>query len=102
MEPWGWLFISALLSATPIPFIKEYINTGNKLYLIPVTILFLATIYPFIKTFENMDATEGYSIIKIVSIIMVAFFDIIFFNDTLKITDVIGIILGCIAIYLLI
>lgn len=105
MIPFWILFIlAAILSALQPILIKLYINDNeSKIYLIylaAILSIFLIIIY-FILI-KQYGATRMYTIVKVLAILMVAIVAFLFLGEKLTIKYIIGILLGCVSLYLLV
>ena len=104
MVPFLILFIlAAILSAASPIFVKMYINSQeNKIFLILLAIICsIILIFVYIVLTKQYGASRMYSIVKILSILMVAFVGFLFLGDKITVKYVIGILLACVALYLL-
>lgn len=94
---------AVLLSVVPIPLIKKYLDNknDNNHCLIFAIIAHILLIFAYIMIFKNENAISTYPIIKILSIIFVVIFGIIYLDTKLTFELIVGILLGLISIYLL-
>jgi|SRR5271156_4561266 len=98
---WGWYLVAAMAAALPVPLVKKYNDTNNKIYLLVAIILYMVLITAYVYILKTHEMATIYPFLKILSIIIVVFVGIIWFNDQLRPKDIIGIILGLVALYLL-
>lgn len=97
------ILLAALFSALPPIFAKKYIDDNKKnLMLVGYAILANALVvyfYIYLSTVSN--AANMYTVVKIVSIIMVFVFGFIFLQEGISKYQILGIIFGIIAIVLI-
>jgi len=96
-----YLLLATIDAILGIAFIKQYIITKNKLYLLLTFILYTLLIYIYTKLFENTEVSSTYTILQILQILIILIIGIIFFKESLNITKLFGIILGSLSVYLL-
>ena len=96
-----WLLIASFFSALTIISIKYHLKYPDK-YLLLVTVLSeIGLIYSYIQMLQNGDILTGFSLVKIISILIVLFPSILFLSVELTNRKIIGLIFAFIAIYLL-
>lgn len=96
-----WIILATIFSALPILLVKAYIDNKNLYWIAFAIIASIILIIPYIKIVRQHNVTTIYSLIMILSIILIIIVDVSLFKEHLTITNIIGIILGMIAIYLL-
>lgn len=96
-----WLIIAALLSVMAVPCVKQYIQDGNIIWLVIAIVMNILLIFLYLILFIKYESIQAYSMIKILSIIILIPISIILFSEKINIQIVIGLILGCLALYLL-
>ena len=104
MIPFSILFIlAAVLSAASPIFVKMYINSQeNKGYLIMLAIVAAIIVtFIYIALTKQYGASRMYTIVKILSILMVAVIGFFFLGEKLTAKYIIGILLACVSLYLL-
>ncbi len=101
MTEWIWYLVAIIAAALPVAFIKKYNDSGNKIYLLAAIILYIVLITAYIRILKTHEMATIYPFLKILSIIIVVFTGVIWFGDQLHPKDIIGIILGLVALYLL-
>jgi multidrug transporter EmrE-like cation transporter len=103
MENYINLIIAALLSAGPPIFVKMYVNSKNKnlLYLIASLICSILLIILYIKLVKNHNIALIYTIIKILSILVVVIISYFLLKEKITIKNIFGILLSIVALCLL-
>lgn len=96
-----WFILAVIMSAMPMPLIKKYLTTNNIFYLLVCGFIYIILTYGYVQILKNHTISKMYPLLKILSIILVFFIGVFFFNDELKLKNIIGIIMGIVAIYLL-
>jgi multidrug transporter EmrE-like cation transporter len=96
------LILAAILSATSPILAKLYVDSNkNYLYIILAIILSTILLFLYINLLKKYDTTTMYTIVKILSILMVAIFCFVVIGDKLSIKKIIGILFGIVALILL-
>ena len=96
-----WLLLASFFSALTIISIKYHLKYPDT-YLLLVTVLSeIGLIYSYINMLQNGDILTGFSLVKIISILIVLFPSILFLSVELTNRKIIGLIFAFIAIYLL-
>ena len=101
MYNYMWLGLGALLSALPVVCIKKYMNCNNINWIILAVLMNSILIYVYYNVFLNHTCGTMYTIIKILSILMVISVGYIIYNEKLNNYNILGIVLSIITIYLL-
>lgn len=103
MENYLIIFVAAIVSAGPAILAKKYIDSSkqNKIYLWLAILLNAILIAFYINLSEKYGATIMYTIVKILSIVLVAVVGYIFLNEKLGTKQIIGILFAIAALYLL-
>ena len=96
-----WIFIASFFSALTVIIIKQYQKTSNNWLLLLTVLSEVALIYSYIKLLKNENIITIFSLVKIISILIVIVSSIRFFGSELTIKQIVGIIFAIIAIYLL-
>jgi uncharacterized membrane protein len=98
-----WIFIGVILSAIPAALIKMYTseNEKNYTYVIISVISYLFLIYVYTIVLSNGNVTIIYTIIKVLSILLIALIDVTMFKSVLTIKKILGLILATISVILL-
>lgn len=100
LSDWGWPMLAAFVSTTYFFLIKEYVNNRNPLIILSVIALELLVIYLYFKSLEHTRSGIIYAVINGFSVMMGAFIAVFFFQENLKISDIVGIIAIIIGIML--
>jgi hypothetical protein len=96
-----WLLIASFFSALTIISIKYHLKYPD-INLLLVTILSeIGLIYSYINMLQNGDILTGFSLVKIISILIVLFPSILFLDVELTNKKIFGLIFAFISIYLL-
>lgn len=96
-----WYILGALLSALPIPCIKKYLNGDGIIWIVLAIIMNVLLIYIYYLLFEKYTIGVAYSIIKILSIVLVVLIGIFVYYERINVRIVFGLIFGMVALYLL-
>jgi multidrug transporter EmrE-like cation transporter len=96
-----WLLIGSFFSALTVILIKYYENNNNILFLLVAVLSEIGLIYSYIQLLKNTDILTQFTLVKIISILMLVIPSIILFGNVLTIRKIFGLIFGIIAIYLL-
>lgn len=96
-----WFFIAALVAAAPIPLLKEYTKNNNINMVILSFFSYLLLIYAYIQILKNKNISVLYPLLKVFSVIIVVLAGIFIEKEKLSTNVILGILLGCISIYLL-
>jgi len=96
-----WIIIAAISAAAPVSFIKKYIENKNYLWIILSIISYIILILSYSIILIESNMIVVYSIVKILSLLIVGLLGIIFFNEKLNFKEGMGILLGIVSIYLL-
>lgn len=95
--------IAAVLSAIPPIFIKKYVNEGETkyYYIIASLIASILIIYFYLDLCRKFDATNMYTIVKILSILIVLGISCVMLQEKISTKKIIGIIFGVVTLILL-
>ena len=94
------LIIGAILSAYPVICIEKYILTNKLEFVIYGVSSNIILIYFYYLLFKN-NPGKMYTIMKILSILMVVLSTYFFYNEKLNNYNIMGIILSIVTIFLL-
>ena len=94
-------FIATIIAIVPLIFIKKYIVNKEFYNLIIAFVLYILLLLAYIKLFEKGEMSSIYIVLQILQIFLVLFAGILFFNESINMTKIIGILLGSLSIYLL-
>ena len=96
------LVITTIIALLPIFFIKKYIITNDKKYIMISLFLYILLLISYIKIFRIGEISSIYVILQISQIIVIVIGGLIFFNEKITKNKIIGVIFSVIAInYLL-
>lgn len=104
MNKYFLLIIAAILSAAPPILIKKYINNQQK----DTSLIYFALIFStlllivYINLCKHYGASRMYTIVKILSIVMVVIIGFIFLDEKITIQNIVGIFFGIISLVLLV
>ena len=101
IQLYKWLLIASFFSALTIISIKYSLKNKNKYLLLVTTLSEIGLIYSYIQMLQTGDILTGFSLVKIISILIVLFPSIMFLEVELTNKKTIGLIFAFIAIYLL-
>lgn len=96
-----WLLIASFFSALTIMSIKYSLKEHNKYILLVTTLSEIGLIYSYINMLQNGDMLTGFSLVKIISILIVLVPSIMFLDAELTNRKKLGLIFAFISIYLL-
>lgn len=96
-----WLIIATIIAIIPIFLLKQFILTNNYLYIILSLCAYSILIVSYINLFRNNQVSSIYVLLQILQILLVVIVSLLFYNEHIKLAQIIGIILGSVAIYLL-
>jgi drug/metabolite transporter (DMT)-like permease len=103
MEKILLVLTASILSALPIILIKKYILSRKQYFITILVAIALNVIvtYLYIPLLEISNATIIYTIIKVLSVIIIAFLAFIYLKERLTIRQIIGVTIGMISLMLL-
>ena len=101
LKTYKWLLITSFFSALTVMTIKCYEIFSNNYFLLVAFLSECGLIYGYIQLLKKDDVLTSFSLVKIISILIIIIPSILFFGAQLTMGKIIGIILGTIAIYLL-
>jgi multidrug transporter EmrE-like cation transporter len=96
-----WFIIGSVSAIIPILLIKEYTVNKNVLYLILSMMCYLVLIKSYLNIFNTNQVSTSYTFIQLLQILLVLLSGIVLFKEKINLQIIIGIILACIAMYLL-
>ena len=85
-----WLLLSSFFSALTIISIKYSLQYKNKYLLLVTTLSEICLIYSYINMLQNGDILTGFSLVKIISILIVLFPSIMFLDVELTNKKIFG------------
>lgn len=102
MGIWGFIILAGLVSGVPAILIKLYIDSPDNpykwLYILLSFVAYAILLYCYLQIFVDCPVGIYYSIIKIMSIVLVAVIAILFFKETITPINMVGFVLGILAI----
>jgi multidrug transporter EmrE-like cation transporter len=101
IQKYKWLLLASFFSALTVLMIKQYEKSTNYWYLLVAALAEFGLICSYIKLLKNGDLITQFALVKIISILIVLIPGIVLFNSVLTTKNIIGLIFGMIAIYLL-
>jgi multidrug transporter EmrE-like cation transporter len=96
-----WFIIGAITSAIPAPFVKLYLTSNNRIWLILASISYLLLLFVYTIVLKNENLTVIYFIIKILAVLLTATLDFLIFRNVLTIKKIFGFLLAIISLVLL-
>jgi multidrug transporter EmrE-like cation transporter len=97
-----YLLLTAIFSAISIPFIKQYTITKNVLWLVLSLLCYIILIWLYTIILHMNNISIIYSILKVLDVLLVIAFGMLFFHETLTLQQIIGIILSIISVFIII
>jgi multidrug transporter EmrE-like cation transporter len=101
LKKYKWLFLASFFSALTFISVKYHLKYPNKYILIITFFSEIGLIYSYIKLLQSDDFLSGFSLVKIISILIIILPSVIFLNEKLTIKKILGLVFAIIAIYLL-
>jgi multidrug transporter EmrE-like cation transporter len=95
------IILASIVALLPIFFIKEYIKTNNKIYIIITILSYVILMIAYINIFKKKEIMTSYTLLQILQIIIISIISIFIYNEKLTIKKIAGLISGLIAIYYL-
>lgn len=97
-----WIFfLCAIFAALPVPLIKHYTKTKNAMWIGLTILSYSILIYLYTFFLTNKNITILYPSLKCLSIIIIAIYGLLFFNNTFDAKKILGISLALTSIYIL-
>jgi drug/metabolite transporter (DMT)-like permease len=101
IQKYKWLLIGSFLSALTVILVKEYNKIHINLLLLVAVLSEIGLIYAYINLLKNADILTQFTLVKIISVLILTVPSIIFFGTILTIKKILGLIFAVTAIYLL-
>jgi len=95
------IILASITALLPIFFIKEYIKTNKKIYIIITIISYVLLMVAYINIFRRKEIMTSYTLLQILQIIIISIISIVIYNEKLTMLKILGILSGTIAIYCL-
>ena len=104
MKTLKWLFIiiDAIIAASIYILVKAYTQTNNNLFIITAVILAVLLVMVDIIILRSNKLSVVYPMVKIISVLIVIVAGIFIFKESLTTSEIMGIILSFVALYLLV
>lgn len=96
-----WIIIAASCAASLASFVKLYIKSKNFKWVIMSFMSFIILFFAYSIILVKGDVIIIYSVVKILSILIVVLFGVLIFNEKINLKIGLGILSGIISIYLL-
>ena len=96
-----WFIIGSISAIIPVLLIKEYTINKNVLYLIFSMMCYLVLMKSYISIFNTNKVSTSYTFIQLIQILLVVLSGIVLFKEKINLQIIAGIILACIAMFLL-
>lgn len=101
MYQYNWIIISCVSGALPSLFIKKYTKSKDYKYLYPIFLFYLILIISYINLYENNEVSQLYPMLKVIQVMLIITFSILFLEESLDKNKIIGICSGLTCIYFL-
>jgi drug/metabolite transporter (DMT)-like permease len=96
-----WFIIGSVSAIIPVLLIKEYTVNKNVLYIILSMLCYIVLIKSYLNIFNVNKVSSSYTFIQLLQILVVVISGILLFKEKVNIRIIVGVILACIAMYLL-
>jgi hypothetical protein len=93
-----YLLLGAILSALPVYLVLQYMNDNKYIWILLAILFNSLLIFIYVQLLKTNNSTTQYTLIKILSIIIVGIFCSIMYKEKVK---WLGLIFALIAIYLM-
>lgn len=100
----SWLILASLIASSVPIFVKFYIETNDFYWIIFSFVFYIFLILAYYKILLNgksKNISKYYTLIKILSILLIFFMGLFLFKEKITIKTLLAISLACISIYLL-
>jgi multidrug transporter EmrE-like cation transporter len=97
-----WLFMASCFSALTIIALKYYSFHSDYYWLLVTFLSEMGLIYSYIQLLQRSDIVTGFSLVKIISILLVLLPSLVLLNVKLTTDKIAGILFAIIAMYLLV
>jgi multidrug transporter EmrE-like cation transporter len=95
------LLFATIVAILPVFFIKSYIKTNNKIYLLFALIGYILLLNAYIALFTNYQVSSNYVILQVLQILLVIIGSVFLFAEKLTLQQSGGVVFGIASIYLL-
>ncbi len=99
---WFWIILVAICTTIYILLIKYITISHNWIFFVVVLALFLVEIFGYYKAFSMSQVSSSFTLMKVLTIILVAIGGVILFQEHLSFINILGIIVIVIGALLLI
>jgi multidrug transporter EmrE-like cation transporter len=96
-----WLFLSAFFSALTAILIKQYEKNSNIWLIVAALASEICLIYGYVQLLSNKDVITQFSLVKVLSILIIILPSLLLFKSELTIKRMVGLLFAVISIYLL-
>lgn len=93
------IIIASIIALLPVFFIKEYIKSNNKIYIILSLIGYTLLAFLYIQIFRQKEIITSYNLLQVLQILIVTIIGILIYKEKLNIKKSIGITLAVISCY---
>jgi multidrug transporter EmrE-like cation transporter len=93
------IIIASIIALLPLFFIKEYIKSNNKIYIILSLIGYTLLAFLYIQIFRQKEIITSYNLLQVLQILIVTIIGILIYKEKLNIKKSIGITLAVISCY---
>jgi len=101
IQLYKYVLLASFFSALTIISIKLFVKYTNIYFLLLVALSDIALVYSYFNMLQKGDILTEFSLVKIISILIVLFPSIMYFDVELTNNKIIGLIFAFVAIYLL-
>jgi len=95
------ILIGSIIAILPIILLKKYIKNNNNIYLLITLLTYLALMRTYIEIFNNGEVSKTYGTSQVIQLVISMMIGIFYFNESLTINKIIGLIAGLISVYFL-
>lgn len=96
-----WIGLGCILSALPVIFVKKYVLYYNFYWIVLAILMNSLLIGVYYKLFQLNNSAIMYTLVKILSIILVILSSYFIYNENLSKYNILGLVLSIITVYLL-
>jgi len=101
IQLYKYVLLASFFSALTIISIKLFVKYTNIYFLLLVALSDIALVYSYFNMLQKGDIFTEFSLVKIISILILLFPSIMYFDVELTNNKIIGLIFAFVAIYLL-
>ena len=98
-----WILIGAFAASLPLIFIKKYIEKRNFIWILLSILCYSILFFAYLTLLQdkNHNIIIIYPMVKIISLLVILFFGLFFFNEKIDIKIGLGIFFAIVSIFLL-